>query len=470
MTYAKMWHYLRRACQSEEHGQVLVLMALALLALIGVTGLAIDVGLVMQGRRELVRMTDAAALAAAGALSGDPNDSDEVRKARATQRAREYTLLHGFNPDAEGITLSVTFPVTSPPRKLVEVQATRQVPLAFMRAFGIDHATVSSGGRQGEAAPVDIVLLQDVSASQCEQNYNPDTSGDGWCSRLQRPGYPGQYYSVPWPYHPAEVTTSYDWPPRSTPGYRTNVPWKPFYEQQYAARYFVDRLDPRYDQVALVSFSSATNDSPYGGYANEARVHYGLTNNFGAVKDTIGLSPIDIGRAGDPGLFPAGQTNMAKGIQVAMNVLTSDPRARENAIGAIILLSDGSPTRTIGGSTPSGCSSSKPGACVQPRRDVKTQTEAAAQAGVVIYTVFTGSAEFAENHALTLQWIADLTDNGRLDGEYNSPHNFPTGYRAYDTAWFQANVSNNFYLASSYDQLEAAYESILNKIYTRLVE
>ena len=56
MTYAKMWHYLRRAYQSEEHGQVLVLMALALLALIGVTGLAIDVGLVMQGRRELVLM------------------------------------------------------------------------------------------------------------------------------------------------------------------------------------------------------------------------------------------------------------------------------------------------------------------------------------------------------------------------------------------------------------------------------
>lgn len=470
MIHTKLMKCIRRGREGRERGQVLVLVALAMVAIIGVTGLAIDIGLVMKGRRELVRMTDAAALAAAGALSGDPSDADEVRQTRARQRAHEYAVLHGFNPDAEGNTLSVTFPTTSPPRKLVKVESSRQVPLAFMRIFGFDQVTVSSGGRQGEAAPVDIVLLQDVSASQCEQNYNPDTGGDGWCSRLQRPGYPGQYYSVPWPYRPNEVTTSYDWPPRSNPGYRTNVPWKPFYEQQHAARYFVDHLDTRYDQVALVSFSSSTNDSPYGGYPNEARVHYGLTNNFEAVKDAIGFSPTDIGQAGEPGLFPAGQTNMAKGIQVATNVLINDPRARENAIGAIILLSDGSPTRTIGGSTPSGCSSSNPGACVQPRRDVRTQTEAAAQAGVVIYTIFTGSADFAQNHALTLQWIADLTDNGRLDGEYNSPRNFPTGYRAYDTAWFQANVSANFYLASSYEQLEAAYESILNKIYTRLVE
>jgi hypothetical protein len=69
-----------------------------------------------------------------------------------------------------------------------------------------------------------------------------------------------------------------------------------------------------------------------------------------------------------------------------------------------------------------------------------------------------------------MQWIADLTDNGQLDGNYTGSRNLPSGYGpAYDTAWFQANVSENYYRAETQAELEAAYQSIFNKIYTRLI-
>ena len=458
------------AYRGDVQGQAIVLVALAMMAMIGVMGLAIDAGLIMSARRNLVSVTDAAALAAAGALSGTPSESDATRQSRATARAREYALFNGFDPDVAGHTMSVSFPSSSPPRKLVQVESTRAVKLAFMKLFGVDTVTVSSGARTGEAAPVDVALVMDVSASQCEQTSNADTGGSGWCSMLRNPSNPTQFWSVPWPYW-ADQPTRTNWPPSSTPT-RTNHPWKPFADQQYAARYFIDQLDPRYDQVAVVSFSSTvpSGASPYGTYNSEARVHQNLTNDFAAAKNVIGLSSLVEGQSGQLGLFPAGQTNIAKGIEVALNVLTTIPPARADAVTAMILLSDGSPTRRLNGTTPSGCSSSNPGNCTNPRSDTMAQTQVAKDKRIVIYTIFCGSAAFATNHALMLQWIADLTDNRRLDGVYTGSRDLPSGYGpAYDAAWFRDNVSDNYYLASDYAQLQEAYDSIFRKIYTRLV-
>src|SRR5688572_20918468 len=82
-----------------ERGQVAVLMAVAMVALLGMAGLAVDVGQIMVHRRELVRVADAAALGAASALTGSASDSDTLRQRRATDRAHEYALLHNFDPD-----------------------------------------------------------------------------------------------------------------------------------------------------------------------------------------------------------------------------------------------------------------------------------------------------------------------------------------------------------------------------------
>ena len=67
-------------------GRSLALIALSLLALVGIVGLAMDVGRIMAARRELARLTDAAALAAAGALTTLPSERD-MQHPRAQARA-----------------------------------------------------------------------------------------------------------------------------------------------------------------------------------------------------------------------------------------------------------------------------------------------------------------------------------------------------------------------------------------------
>jgi hypothetical protein len=85
---------------------------------------------------------DAAALAGAGALSsGEPGEANDwLREQRAVARAREYARLNGFDPDAAGNVLDVD--VSFAGRKVVTVNASRSVGLAFMRLIGINSATV----------------------------------------------------------------------------------------------------------------------------------------------------------------------------------------------------------------------------------------------------------------------------------------------------------------------------------------
>ncbi|MCL5026342.1 MAG: VWA domain-containing protein, partial [Chloroflexi bacterium] len=378
-----------------QKGQVVVLMALAVVTLIGFTGLAIDVGIIMNARRELVRITDASALAAAGALSGDPSVDDATRQSRATARAQEYAKLHGFDPGAAGNSMSISFPTSSPARKLVLVQAQRQVDLAFMKVLGKDTATVSSGAREGEASPLDVVIVQDVSSSQCVNNY--DTYASNGCQYIINPSNHSQLSASQHGYRAdlatTNYTTNYPFPPISSTN--PNVPWDPFFQEQDAARYFIDHLDPRYDQVALVSFSTR-NSSDYDPYNNfgyatyNARIHYALTNNFSAVKDKIGYSPTTIGVSGIKGLFPSGKTDTAAGIQTGIQAVTGTG-ARDTAVGAVILLSDGVATARLDGTYPSGCDSSHPQYCAACRQDAMTQAQAAANDGIVIYTIFVGT-------------------------------------------------------------------------------
>ncbi len=477
-----------------ERGQTLILVALSMIVLLGFVGLAVDGAVVLAARRDLVKITDAAALAAAGALSGTPEESDALRQERARARAHEYAMLQGLDPDTAPCW-SVEFPEW-PDRKVVRVRACRRVPLVFMPLLGHDEAIVRAGplgsgnealGQEAEAAPLDIALVHDVSASQCYGNYYT-TNENGWCSQLLRnppDGSPRSYQ----PYHPTLATrTDVPWLPqcnnspcclnpagqwRACPhGDESplNAPWQPFAWQQDAARYFVSKLDSRHDQVSVVSFSSRvrSSETPYGWVSYDdagARVHLGLTNNMAQAMDAIGTSPGSNWATGDRGLYPAGQTNMARGIATGIDALAG-PGARDDAVATMILLGDGSPTVTMNGVNPSGCSSSSPGNCTQPRADAMTQAQEAVQAGVIIYTIFVGEPSFAQDHALMLQYIADLTDNGRLEGTYDLPGDYGPAHNA---EWFQENVSGNFYLASDGAQLEAAYDSIFEKIYTRLI-
>ena len=72
-----------------NRGQVLVLVALAIFALLGFAALGIDVGYMYSVRHELQRCADAGALAGASAFTtGDWNDSSV--QSIADTRARDY--------------------------------------------------------------------------------------------------------------------------------------------------------------------------------------------------------------------------------------------------------------------------------------------------------------------------------------------------------------------------------------------
>ncbi|MCE5259196.1 MAG: VWA domain-containing protein [Chloroflexi bacterium] len=468
-----------RKKETREAGQSLVYVAILMVVMIGFIGLAVDVGMLMAARRSLVRLTDAAALAGASALSAPASVSDSERQSRAADRVYEYVQLNGFDPTpgTGNITVTVSFPSFST-RKLVEVTTARRVNLGFMRLFGVSTSVVTSGARQGESVPIDIVLVMDTSGSQFVGNHwlGSDSKPQ---ALLKKPWpYDGDIYNVPeskrafgYNYDPNKRTTAYSWPVQGDPDEdgRTNIPWEPFVMQQDAARYFIDQLDSRYDRISIVSFSSKDYNESCGHSA--ACVNQRLTDDYNKAKRTIGYSPRTPGEKGTKGLTPWGGTAMAAGVEQGIAALTDTSYSRDEAIGAMILITDGSPTHKLDGTLDSGCDENTPSACETARRDVMDEVRNAAANGIVIYTIFCGSSEWESEKALILQWTADLTDNGQLDGDYTGSRNLPNGYGpAWSASWFQANVSENYYRAENQEELEAAYQSIYEKIYTRLVQ
>ena len=99
-----------------ERGQVLPLMAIGLLAvLLGLAGLAIDVGSWYQAKRHVQAVADASALAAAQALPGDG--------VTAKSYATSYAATNGGSIDTPQFA-----PATSPTKDTVTVTATQSAP------------------------------------------------------------------------------------------------------------------------------------------------------------------------------------------------------------------------------------------------------------------------------------------------------------------------------------------------------
>ena len=126
-----------------NRGQVLVFVALAIFAILGIAALGIDVGYMYSVRHELQRCADAGALAGATPFATqDWNDASA--RAEADSLARDFatkdpvvrTLL---NRDTE---VTVTFP----PGRYghIAVDTSRNVDLFFARIFGMQNRTITA--------------------------------------------------------------------------------------------------------------------------------------------------------------------------------------------------------------------------------------------------------------------------------------------------------------------------------------
>lgn len=115
-----------------EDGQALVLSVLLLAALLGCCALVLDVGSWFREKRQLQANADAAALAGAQSLPGDP--------AGAVSLAVQYATKNGGGVSAGDVTVSSGLT----PNDTIEVKAHDNSPGFFSKLFGINTVNVGA--------------------------------------------------------------------------------------------------------------------------------------------------------------------------------------------------------------------------------------------------------------------------------------------------------------------------------------
>jgi len=374
--------------RKKEKGQILVILALVFIGLVAIVGLAIDLGNMYVNYARLRRAVDAAALSATSQFKKNVT-TDTLQKS-----AREFLVLNGV-PDTTStnalIDTCTTKPgdpalCTDPPRKLVRITASQQVPMFFMSVVGIPSVPISVTSIS-EAAAVDLVLVIDRSESMGW--YKPDL--------VTRYGHvlaadPVQCNSK----HPDPAVSNV---PDNNPGNWTGD-CHPFHEVKAAAFNFIDTfMDPNYDRIAIVVFDQIGRPVDFSGGGPTPVYLFGKSNNpaplpgledavrhlwmYDGFHDTGGgkddRSPIDYTLQGlkcpfyqgdvPPADFPlcrltdssggffylecqgtytsppdwsnCGTTNMGSGLSWASYILQT--QGRESSLWVTILLTDGIP-------------------------------------------------------------------------------------------------------------------------------
>ncbi|HFC09372.1 MAG TPA: VWA domain-containing protein [Chloroflexi bacterium] len=149
--------------QQARVGQMMVILAVALVGVLAFTGLAVDLGRYLLAMGRLRQAADAASLAAAAQFR------ENRTIAEMTDAARSMVVANGFTPTAFTVNTCDTKPgdpyLCNPPRsKKVEVDVEAEMPTAFLQIIGINTLRLKAVS-VGEAASMDVVLVIDTSES-----------------------------------------------------------------------------------------------------------------------------------------------------------------------------------------------------------------------------------------------------------------------------------------------------------------
>jgi len=133
-----------RSLRKAPPGQALPILAAAMALILGLCGLAVDVGLLYTARRSMQTAADAAAVAGATALRSAQTVSSAARAA---------ATLNGFTNGSNDTTVAVNNPPASGTysgnASYVEVVVTQPQPTYFLRALGYNTVSVSSRAVSG---------------------------------------------------------------------------------------------------------------------------------------------------------------------------------------------------------------------------------------------------------------------------------------------------------------------------------
>lgn len=150
---------------ARQRGQVLIIVGLSLAVLIGAVGLAIDSGRAYGVKARLNAAVDAAAIAAARALSEGADDN--ARRANAIAVGERFFRMNypdgflGSTPSAP--TITAVHEASGYWR--VNASATASMPTTFMRVLAGDTVVAPSAAGEAIRRDLDVVLVMDVSGS-----------------------------------------------------------------------------------------------------------------------------------------------------------------------------------------------------------------------------------------------------------------------------------------------------------------
>jgi hypothetical protein len=249
-----------------SRGQVLVIFAATTLVLLFFIGLAVDAGSLYISYGQLKRGVDSAAIAAANnfkrgeSLASMYIAAQEVLRLQNIDMSTVNLAVHICDEDGNGetdpdlATISPEFfdrcPASDePPRKLVWVRASVQSPFYFLSLLGFSTLNISSF-TISEAAPVDLVLVLDVSESMgyLSSSYNPAAS-----------------------YNPNNTCN-----PLSVDKNNSTGACQPLWNAKDAASQLISNtLYSGYDRVSIITFDS------------QARVVFDLTDNLNVAQSRL---------------------------------------------------------------------------------------------------------------------------------------------------------------------------------------
>jgi len=189
-----------------QHGATLIMVALSLVILLGISALAIDLVSLYVGRSEAQRAADAAALAGADVFVTSGYSSGLVTKgtvrtmaANAASTVGNKNLVGGKSP-----TIGTTFDASCPPAASsdgcidldtypndprITVVARQTMPIFFVKIFGVTSAKVSAQATaeaynpSGGGPPVAAKCLKPWILPNCDKNHtnpayaNPNCAG-----------------------------------------------------------------------------------------------------------------------------------------------------------------------------------------------------------------------------------------------------------------------------------------------------
>jgi len=130
---------------NNESGQVIVIFALLIVALMGMMALVIDEGSVYEVRRHLQTVADSAALAGVHELPESPDN--------AVQKAIEYAAINGVTITAGNVEIESTLAAND---TIIVTAIDPDAPLYFAGVLGTESASVGAKSKAIIAAPEEL--------------------------------------------------------------------------------------------------------------------------------------------------------------------------------------------------------------------------------------------------------------------------------------------------------------------------